>query len=510
MIKQDLEWIYYGAGMVYKMNRCYEAATVEFNRILTSNSVYANAYVQLAILSKIKGDKEKAKSFYDKAISLDPENEEANFQLGLADLEDRNLSSAEDRFCAVLNSKPTHTDAKINLAMLYGHKGNFEPAVALIEEAYEQSNWVRDEFVRLGWIKADDKDWSGAFELADRDRLVDRLSPAGQINLAQLYGRQGDFDRAIQLIDQAYTQNGELVDGYARLGWIKHDLQDWKGAFEIMNRDLEANRISPVWQINLAQMHSRLGDNISAERLIEQAYIRNETLQDGFARIGWIKTESQEWQAASELMRKEYENGRLSAKWKIKLAMVHIFLDECKDASNLIEDLYSRSKTAIDGYAYLGWAHYLVSRNGDILHKFVEKDAALNRLSGEGKKIKAFAMYARDDHLAARKLIDSIYNENKNIRDGYSVLGWMCFEQGSFEEGIALMDKDYKGQRLSTVWQINYAYRLAEAGELEKAHSLYNEVSDKLIWQEFRIGYQLYPLKIITKSEFEIMVRPAG
>ena len=69
------------------------------------------------------------------------------------------------------------------------------------------------------------------------------------------------------------------------------------------------------------------------------------------------------------------------------------------------------------------------------------------------------------------------------------------------------MNKDYRLQRLSTVWQINYAYRLACVGQSQKARALFNEVMEiEPNRLEFRIGFQLCPLETMTKYQFQQMI----
>ena len=56
MINPGCEWIHYGAGMVYKQNRRYDDAACEFNKVIDGDPAYDDAYAQLGVLNKIKGD----------------------------------------------------------------------------------------------------------------------------------------------------------------------------------------------------------------------------------------------------------------------------------------------------------------------------------------------------------------------------------------------------------------------------------------------------------------------
>ena len=49
------EWIYYGAGMVYKKNRHFKEAEEKFRYLLAIYPSYGNAYVQLGFIRKNEG-----------------------------------------------------------------------------------------------------------------------------------------------------------------------------------------------------------------------------------------------------------------------------------------------------------------------------------------------------------------------------------------------------------------------------------------------------------------------
>ncbi|MBN2809622.1 MAG: tetratricopeptide repeat protein, partial [Deltaproteobacteria bacterium] len=183
----DLDWIKFGTGMVYMVERRYEAAEATFRELLLTNPDYFNAYIQLGLIHKIEGKKDDAKVFFEKATGFDPENVTANFQLGLLLMESRNYAAAEKAFVKVLSANLLHGGALLNLGLVHGRMGDLSRATELIGHAYEQSSQFKDGFARLGWLRTESKDWSGALVLAKRDLEASRLTPVWRINLALLY-----------------------------------------------------------------------------------------------------------------------------------------------------------------------------------------------------------------------------------------------------------------------------------------------------------------------------------
>ena len=336
--------------------------------------------VALSLIQRVQRDafdigaetvKEDAEALFEEVIEYDHENEIANFQLGLLYAENKNYDDAMEAFLKVWGSNPSHGGSMLNLALVYGHKGDFDRAKELIKSAYETVENMKDGFARLGWIKATMQDWSGALEIMNRDLTEGRISPGHQINLAQLYGQMGDFDCAVKLIRQAYGQDRNLKDGYAKLGIV------------------------------------------------------------------------------------------------------------C----------------------------CLFSGDSQNLQFCIDKDRGLNRLSSQGELIRSLAMSIDGSHISACKLMELLYHENDDLKNGFAILGWLRIEHGFTKEGLVLMGKDYQLGRLASDWLVNYIYQLVMEGEFRTAKLLFNELSELEPYQhEFRIGFQLSPVRVMLRREFEQML----
>jgi tetratricopeptide (TPR) repeat protein len=506
-MNQNYDWIQYGVGMVYMMKARYKAAENKFNELLATNSSFGNAYAQLGLIRKIEERKDEAEALFEKAIACDLGNEIANYQNGLIKLQMGNYDDAATHLERVIKGNPSRIDALIDIGLVHGRKGNFDTAKKLIDEAYCKDRNQKDGYARLGWILAETSDWAGALGFLEKDHEMDRLSPLWQLHLAQLYGRIGDFKKAAYLIEQTYTRSESVNDGYAILGCIKAEAWDWVGAIWMMEKDRKAGRLSPSWQLYLAQLYGRIDDFTRAEYLVEQAYTQSASVKDGYAMLAWIKAEAQDFASALTLISRDHEKGRLSSGWQTNLAVIRVFMGDYDGAVNLIEDLYAEDESSLDGYLKLGWAHYLSSGNEDSLHLHIEKDCRLDRLSIEGRRIHAIALSMREKLAPASMLMDAIYAENVNLKDGFAMMGWQRVKVGDLRQGMTFMEKDYRLQRLSPVWRINYAYQLAKMRQAKKAQSLFNEVMKiEPNRQVFRIGYQVWPEETLTKLQFQELI----
>jgi len=395
---------------------------------------------------------------------------------------------------------------RVNLAQLYGRQGAFDHAVALIESAYTADMTLKDGFARLGWIQAEKKEWSAALQLAERDLATGRISPGWQVNIAQLYGRTGDPAQAETLITQAYNQKPQLKDGFARLGWINMENRDWVAALQWAERDLATGRVSPGWQVNIAQLYGRTGDPAQAETLITQAYNQNPQLKDGFARLGWINMENRDWVTAHEWLLKDQGLNRLSPDWKTYLAVVKGCLGCWPEAMALVAEAYSESATLRDGYSRLGWWGYLCGKGQEFFRDQHNKDKNNKPHSITHMLFQALYLTAIGAFDKALHPVEQAYRTDARLESWQTTVGWLQVRLGNSSLGLDLMQLDYTQGRMNQVWLPSYAIVLGMCGKKEQAMDIVRSVS--LLSKKNAvhiIGYTAFPeawMNITQLKEF--------
>ena len=438
-MKPNSDWLRFGSGMVHVKKGDIQKAEEIFNDIHAGNPSFGHAPARLGFIRHDEGNIEAAKLFFNRALDNLPDDEMGHYYRGLIHMKTGEYDEAENSFSIVITLNPLRFDAIINYAGVIGRKGDFRKAENIVAEAYRKDETHRNGFAWLGWIKTEEHDWAGALAIMNRDYQESRVDPWWVVNIALMFGRVGDWDKAVKLMKDAYASANNLKDGFARLGWIKAESQDWTSAIDIMKRDINEDRITPNWRINYSIMLVFAGDNTGAERLVH--------------------------------------------------------------------DLYSINKNAKNGYAKIGWAHYLLYRDKQSLNSLIRKDAVLNRMSDVGKRLNAIALCIDGKLDEAVTLANALYSESPLEKDVFAIMGWELIKNGDLEIGMEFMEKDYIANRLSTVWRTNYAYRLAKYGQCKKAKKIFQEVmKNEPYRQELRIGYQIIPSVVMSLQEFKEMV----
>jgi tetratricopeptide (TPR) repeat protein len=435
-MRPDSDWIRFGTGMVHLKKGNNVKAEEVFNGLIADSPSFPYPYEQLGYIRKIEGETDEANECFRKAIDLMPIDEMGHYHNGLLQVERKELNKAKASFLRVLNLNPSHIDAMVELALVYGREGDFDRASSLVQDLYKKDKSKKDCFARLGWIKAANKDWKGALEISYRDYKKNRISPSWQINIAQLLGRMGEWDRAVDIIKRSYNQNSGIKDGFAKLGWIKFEERQWPGAIELIEKDHRYDRLTPAWLINLALAYGLTNDFVKASNSIEQAYQADITIMDGFSKLGWIG--------------------------------------------------------------------YLVGKGVDFFNGQIKTDETLSRQSIRNPFFQLLHLVAAGTKSVKFNAVETIYCEFKELKNFFSVIGWLYVRIGKAEHGVKLMLRDIELKRMDTNWLPSYAAALGICGRIEDALRVLNQTyTDEPKERKFPIGFKIFPDNIFTISELK-------
>ena len=127
---------------------------------------------------------------------------------------------------------------------------------------------------------------------------------------------------AMRLVEERYSLGASWVDGYSVLGGIRREAGDWAGAKELMSRDFDCNRMSAHWKLRFAEVLAEVGEEEAGSAVVLQVYQQEPEAMDGYARLGWVKARRRDWEAAAELMGRDWQARKMSPEWQVHYAPV--------------------------------------------------------------------------------------------------------------------------------------------------------------------------------------------
>ena len=136
-IKPDYAEAYYNMGIALKKKGDLEGAIVSYKHALEIKPDYAEAYYNMGNALKDKCNFEAAIISYKNALEIKSDFAEAYYNMGIALKKNDDLEAAIDSYKNALKIKPNHAEAYINMGNIHKDKGDLEAAIDSYKKAIE-------------------------------------------------------------------------------------------------------------------------------------------------------------------------------------------------------------------------------------------------------------------------------------------------------------------------------------------------------------------------------------
>ncbi len=192
----------------------------------------ANVYGSLVPLV-VSNSYESAVGAYDRALVLAPNN--PSIPLGRASLEmvNKNNANARKYINQALAIKADYTDAIFLLAQIETNEGNLSEAIKQAERAAQVSPNDPTVFFRLGLLRYNNSDYSGAVGAFEQAVILDRNYLNARFFLGRSYQKVGRKDDALVQFDlllEALPNNQDVKDAISSLSGNAPSVPDVKTA----------------------------------------------------------------------------------------------------------------------------------------------------------------------------------------------------------------------------------------------------------------------------------------
>ncbi|KAL0347019.1 UNVERIFIED_CONTAM: putative UDP-N-acetylglucosamine--peptide N-acetylglucosaminyltransferase SPINDLY, partial [Sesamum calycinum] len=264
-----------GTSLKLAALNCYEKAAIE-------RPMYAEAYCNMGVIYKNRGDLESAIACYERCLTVSPNFEIAknNMAIALTDLGtkvklegDINQGVAYYKKALYLNWH--YADAMYNLGVAYGEMLKFDMAIVFYELAFHFNPHCAEACNNLGVIYKDRDNLDKAVECYQMALSIKPNFSQSLNNLGVVYTVQGKMDAAASMIEKAIVANPTYAEAYNNLGVLYRDAGNISLAVEAYessalkidpdSRNAGQNRL-------LAMNYINEGTDINCMRLTGQAF----------------------------------------------------------------------------------------------------------------------------------------------------------------------------------------------------------------------------------------------
>lgn len=228
--------------------------------------------------------------------------------------------------------------------------------VDVMIKAYASSRALRDGFLQLGWIAAENHDWQKALDLMNRDISSGRSGANGKADLSFVMAHLGNWEAAERLVEEAYAEDSTLQDRLGWLGWIGYLTGHGVDYFsKQIATDRQLDRAG-IWGDIFEACHATIkGNHLLAEHIVERAYSDVPGKHSWFCAIGWLCVKSGDPATGRRLMARDFTNDSMPDFWKPSYALALAINGERDTALHVLAT--SDFAESVDIYHRIGFWH---------------------------------------------------------------------------------------------------------------------------------------------------------
>lgn len=326
-----------------------------------------------------------------------------------------------------------------------------------------------------------------ALAIFHKQKLTIRLTFSDELDIrikiaeALMSGQQVDV--AKQLLNgidvvKAYAENFSLKDGFAKIGWVIYWPQKkFEKVVEYCNIDLEIDRLSSRWCVNMAKATSMTKGMSSAMPLLDKAYTKNVSLKSAYSQVAWIChiTNNLAYEKVIPYFEKDVQLSRVDTKWQLNYAQALVMIGNEEEAKRQIRNAYRSDASLANGYARCAYLRFIFcDEEPEKSLCWYEYDQKLAKLKGMFQVYRACMYGASGDIQVATSIVEKAYDEDLQIINGYALVGFYYAAQKMriLASAIKYFEKDKEKKRLKGYAVHYYAGLFAAVGQRERAEAI--------------------------------------
>ena len=272
---------YFDLGQKALESEDYKEAVRHFNRALSYDAYYTDAYYLRAMARENIGDIEGALTDYNIILHMIPDHIEALFGRALLYYHDGKLEFAEGDFLTLLTTPKRETNAIFfrlsnyesgvsGVMTMEGREAEIHNYLGLVRNKlmkYDSARYHFNEainlngtdpniFVNRGILSEELHDIEGARVDFERALAIDPGNDLAIYNLLRL----SNDSQSIDLYTDLINENPEFDEPYAQRALAKYNIGDFRGALNDYNKAIQINNKSPENYLNRGLIREKLRD----------------------------------------------------------------------------------------------------------------------------------------------------------------------------------------------------------------------------------------------------------
>lgn len=255
------------ANVELKLGNDKEAVKL-YQKSLQLNKKYTDAMLNMANASK--DDINQKLKYVNKAIKTDPDNYRAYFERGLVYYKQKKTDLALQDFLASAKYNPQFFEANYDIALLYASVDKLQESAKYLQAALSSNpdSSIANYFMAKIYRSMERPDI--AAEYLESAIKNDPQNYKYYYEMAQIYLKLNNIEKA-QESAQAASSLGNDADSYNLLGLILYKNQSYYSAADSFEKAIEINSKRPIFHYNLSQCYKTTGEKSASQREYQTA-----------------------------------------------------------------------------------------------------------------------------------------------------------------------------------------------------------------------------------------------
>jgi tetratricopeptide (TPR) repeat protein len=197
----------------------YDAAIDSYRQAIKIKPDYADAYSNMGVILKNKGDLDAAIENYKQAIKIKPDFAEAYNNMGIALKNKGDLDAAIENCKQAIKINPDYADAYYNMGKALEDKGELDGAIDSYKQAIKINPDYADAYSNMGIALTDKGDLEAAIDSCKQAIKIKPDYAEAYSNMGVAQRDKGDLDAAIESYKQAIKIKPELAEAHHNLSF---------------------------------------------------------------------------------------------------------------------------------------------------------------------------------------------------------------------------------------------------------------------------------------------------
>ena len=436
-----------------------------------------------------KGHLVDARKSFERALALQPKDNQALVFLAQLDLHENNPSSARTRYESILAREPNYVPAMIGLAQVEIASKNDKGAATWFQKARDAQPGALLPRLYLGNYYLQLKDLSAAStELTEANRLYpdnpDVVDLLGQVQLASGLDSQAvrTFRQLVSIVPKSVPARMRLATTQIKVGDVADAAATLRAALQLKPDDIEAAYMLAVLDVKAARYDEAL-------KLAKGMQTTQAKSPVGFVVEGDVLAAQRKYADAQKAYERAFENSKTTP-MAVKIHQAQEGAGRGVEANARLLEWLNAHPDDTDGWQYLAGAYV---RSGERkaaiaqyerLSKANPKNAlALNNLA---------ALYQLEKDPRALATAEQAYALAPDSPISADTLGWIHIEQGNPARGLELVRKALDRDPNNAEVRYHAAVGLARSGnKAEARRTLERLLADKRPFEQRQAAVDL-------------------